>query len=84
MGRGTPLRIPQVPIEWMGVANWKLPSGKALAEFALQAGFISPWLIGEGPFWRKTPKRTPSQPTAEGTGKTGDGGSGSGIARQIR
>ncbi len=44
------LRIPQIPMQWMGTA-WRLPSGKALAEFALQAGFLAPLLLGEGTFW---------------------------------
>ena len=43
----------RIPIEWMGPPAWRLPSGKALAEFALQAGFLAPLLLGDGPFWRK-------------------------------
>ena len=39
------MRIPQVPIEWYGSTSWRLPSGKALAEFALQAGFLAPLLF---------------------------------------
>lgn len=39
------LRIPRVPIEWYGSDSWRLPSGKALAEFALQAGFLAPVLF---------------------------------------
>lgn len=35
-----------IPMEWMGPASWRLPSGKALAEFALQAGFLAPLLLG--------------------------------------
>ena len=45
------LRMTQIPIEWMGVGAWRLPSGKALVEFALQAGFLAPLLLGNGPFW---------------------------------
>jgi hypothetical protein len=37
-----------LPIEWMDPMSWRLPSGKALAEFALQAGFLAP-LILSGP-----------------------------------
>jgi hypothetical protein len=37
-----------VPMEWIGGSNWRLPSGKALAEFALQAGFLAPLLLGPG------------------------------------
>ena len=46
------LRIPRVPLEWYasgaygsGSNVWRLPSGKALAEFALQAGFVAPLLF---------------------------------------
>jgi hypothetical protein len=46
-GRGrVPVRIPQIPMEWMDPMSWRLPSGKALAEFALQAGFLAPLMIG--------------------------------------
>ena len=31
--------IPHLPMEWMDPMSWRLPSGKALAEFALQTGF---------------------------------------------
>ena len=34
--------IPHLPMEWMDPMSWRLPSGKALAEFALQAGFLVP------------------------------------------
>ena len=42
--------ISQLPMEWMDPMSWRLPSGKALAEFALQAGFLAPLMLG-------TPKR---------------------------
>ena len=48
----SPMRIPQVPMEWMDPMSWRLPSGKALAEFALQAGFLAPLMLG-GPVKRK-------------------------------
>ncbi len=51
-GRLSTRRISPIPIEWMGPPAWRLPSGKALAEFALQSGFFAPLLIGEGPFWK--------------------------------
>lgn len=35
----------RVPVEWLGGGPWRLPSGKALAEFALQAGFLAPLLL---------------------------------------
>ena len=51
MGQGRlPGQLPlgQLPMEWMDPMSWRLPSGKALAEFALQAGFLAP-LILSGP-----------------------------------
>ncbi len=39
------LSLPQMPIEWRDSGSWRLPSGKALAEFALQAGFLAPLLF---------------------------------------
>jgi hypothetical protein len=39
------MRIPHVPVEWMDPMSWRLPSGKALAEFALQAGFLAPLML---------------------------------------
>ena len=40
------MRIPQIPMEWMDPMSWRLPSGKALAEFWLQAGFLAPLMLG--------------------------------------
>src|SRR5580704_14331558 len=40
-----PMRIPNIPMEWMDPMSWRLPSGKALAEFALQAGFLAPLML---------------------------------------
>ncbi len=37
--------VTQIPIGWMGGDVWRLPSGKALSEFALQAGFLAPLLL---------------------------------------
>ena len=34
-----------MPLEWLDAGSWRLPSGKALAEFALQAGFLAPPLF---------------------------------------
>jgi hypothetical protein len=43
---GMPPGMPaSMPIEWLDAGNWRLPSGKALAEFALQAGFLAPLLF---------------------------------------
>jgi len=39
------LRMPSMPVEWLDSGSWRLPSGKALAEFALQAGFLAPLLF---------------------------------------
>jgi hypothetical protein len=47
------MRIPQIPMEWMDPMSWRLPSGKALAEFALQAGFLAPLMLGTPAFKRK-------------------------------
>jgi hypothetical protein len=52
MNRFGPGRFAAIPMEWMGPPVWRLPSGKALAEFALQAGFLAPPLLGDGPIWR--------------------------------
>jgi len=40
-----PLAMPHMPMEWLETGSWRLPSGKALAEFALQAGFLAPLLF---------------------------------------
>jgi hypothetical protein len=54
LGRRTPpMRIPQIPMEWMDPMSWRLPSGKALAEFALQAGFLAPLMLGTPNFKKK-------------------------------
>jgi hypothetical protein len=50
------VRIPNIPIEWMDPMSWRLPSGKALAEFALQAGFLAPMMLGTPAFKRKGTK----------------------------
>ena len=41
-----------IPLEWMDPMSWRLPSGKALAEFALQTGFLAPLMLS-GPEWKK-------------------------------
>lgn len=40
-GRG----ISPLPMEWMDPMSWRLPSGMALAEFALQTGFLAPLMM---------------------------------------
>ena len=47
------MRIPQIPMEWMDPMSWRLPSGKALAEFWLQSGFLAPLMIGSPVIKRK-------------------------------
>ena len=37
--------VPHLPMEWMDPMSWRLPSGKALAEFALQTGFLAPLMM---------------------------------------
>lgn len=39
---GGHLGVPGMPLEWLDARSWRLPSGKALAEFALQSGFLAP------------------------------------------
>jgi len=63
---GMPLsRMPlsQMPMEWLDAGSWRLPSGKALAEFALQAGFLAPLLFRAERFGRS---RTSASPALSG------------------
>ena len=62
-----------------GSDSWRLPSGKALAEFALQAGFLAPLMLG-----------TPAVQEAKKTGaadesrsEAGKSGGGAGTIRQL-
>jgi hypothetical protein len=41
----TNMPMSRMPLEWLDAGSWRLPSGKALAEFALQAGFLAPLLF---------------------------------------
>ena len=43
-----------MPLEWLDAGSWRLPSGKALAEFALQAGFLAPPLFNVEKLGRET------------------------------
>jgi hypothetical protein len=55
-GRGkSNVGIPHLPMEWMDPMSWRLPSGKALAEFALQTGFLAP-MIMRAPKGKKKPE----------------------------
>ena len=42
---GSTIRVSGMPLEWLDAGSWRLPSGKALAEFALQTGFLAPLLF---------------------------------------
>lgn len=44
-----------MPLEWLDAGSWRLPSGKALAEFALQAGFLAPLLLKTNRFADRRP-----------------------------
>lgn len=48
--------MPRMPMEWLDAGSWRLPSGKALAEFALQAGFLAPLLFRVERFGGRTPR----------------------------
>lgn len=68
------MRISHLPMEWMDPMSWRLPSGKALAEFALQAGFLAPLMIGSPVIKRKkvasvdmTGKKVEEAPERSGT-----------------
>jgi hypothetical protein len=50
------LSMPQMPVEWLDAGSWRLPSGKALAEFALQAGFLAPLLFRADRLGKSSPK----------------------------
>ena len=55
-GRGkSNVGMPHLPMEWMDPMSWRLPSGKALAEFALQTGCLAP-LIMRAPKGKKKPE----------------------------
>jgi len=53
------LSMPQMPVEWLDSGSWRLPSGKALAEFALQAGFLAPLLFRADGFPKSAPNGSP-------------------------
>jgi len=73
------MRLSGMPLEWLVEGSWKLPSGKALAEFALQSGFLAPLLMNGG----KRAKVEPSGMVTEmdnelnGTGRARDVAKGS-------
>ena len=65
------LSMPQMPVEWLDAGSWRLPSGKALAEFALQAGFLAPLLFRADGFRKSALKESPGMAgnTAQARGK---------------
>jgi hypothetical protein len=50
----SPISMSSMPLEWLDAGSWRLPSGQALAEFALQAGFLAPLLLKTGAFGEGT------------------------------
>jgi hypothetical protein len=67
----TPIRVPRIPMEWMDPMSWRLPSGQALAEFALQAGFLAPLMLGTPSFKRR--KKTGESLAGTGAPLSGTG-----------
>ena len=61
----SPSRLSPLPIEWLDPDCWRLPSGKALAEFALQAGFLAPLMLGM-PKPRRQPAASRSRRALDG------------------
>jgi hypothetical protein len=74
------LSMPGMPLEWLDAGSWRLPSGKALAEFALQSGFLAPPLFnveqfgvagrsGEGRCMNGRGMHTRVKPCGKGSGQ---------------
>ena len=63
-GPASPSSLSPIPIEWLDPDCWRLPSGKALAEFALQAGFLAPLMLGMPRARRPAPSAPPQDSTA--------------------
>jgi hypothetical protein len=73
----SPMRISPIPMEWMDPMSWRLPSGKALAEFWLQSGFLAPLMLGGPAIKKRKVKVTEASPIiAEKSGKEVPGHSG--------
>lgn len=64
-------RLSAFPLEWLDTRSWRLPSGQALAEFALQAGFLAPLLLQPEEIRRSRRHHVPAreQATADVSGK---------------
>ncbi|MBZ5610921.1 MAG: hypothetical protein LAP38_21870 [Acidobacteriia bacterium] len=70
------LGVSGMPLEWLDAGSWRLPSGQALAEFALQAGFLAPLLFRAGSSEADGARIGTSGDEAVGSGKDfGRGGS---------
>lgn len=78
------VRIPYIPMEWMDPISWRLPSGKALAEFALQTGFLAPLMLGMPVVKRKGTKRLPEEPAVIMTKSSGEAQEGGNPFRETR
>ena len=91
--RYPPMRMNPMPMEWMDPMSWRLPSGKALAEFALQAGFLAPLMLSSplSATAFKKPKKAQEPAVAAGSGvdagiekQAGEGPEQSGTFRRTR
>jgi hypothetical protein len=71
--RRPPMVISQIPMEWMDPMSWRLPSGKKLAEFALQAGFLAPLMLGTPNFRKRKPVAAPAPLPPQVTGGVAGG-----------
>jgi len=72
----TRMSVSPMPMEWLDAGSWRLPSGKALAEFALQAGFLAPLLLKSEHFGarhRQAGGTSTGQMVATGAEKFGKG-----------
>ena len=74
------LAMPRMPVEWLDSGSWRLPSGKALAEFALQAGFLAPLLFRSDRFGKSSSKSSDAG-SAAGTTQLGRKQIGKGVSR---
>jgi hypothetical protein len=71
-------RISRIPMEWMDPMSWRLPSGKDLAEFALQSGFLAPLMLERPNLKRKkVPVQAPAGPVVESQAREAPDHSGS-------
>ncbi len=75
-GSARQLEMPHMPMEWLESGSWRLPSGKALAEFALQAGFLAPLLFQAERFGSGLAPRDSGSLKVAGASKHFGGGNG--------